>query len=144
MEKILGNWLNDVPEERKIYVDKFRFDNLSKGKAKADVVNFDINTKDGPALKKIYNLATGRSIKEKISYVFKYITPIGRGDIDDEEVVDRNGKFFLKRNDINIFNPYYYDPNNLGTVIDGKNIIFTNVFNFIARIKTYTDDLSKP
>jgi hypothetical protein len=45
----------------------------------------------------------------------------------------------IKREEIGIFNPDYKDPDDLGLVQDGKNLIFTDVYSFVDRISTFTE-----
>ena len=46
----------------------------------------------------------------------------------------------IKRKEVGQFNPLYKDPNNLGVVVDGKNLIYTNVHCFIDHINTFIED----
>lgn len=52
----------------------------------------------------------------------------------------RNDYIKIKREDISQFNPNFEDPNDLGCVADGKSIIFTDVYSFIERLATFTED----
>ncbi|EAQ86812.1 hypothetical protein CHGG_08065 [Chaetomium globosum CBS 148.51] len=49
----------------------------------------------------------------------------------------------IKREEIGIFNPDYPDPDDLGIVQDGKNLIFTDVYSFVDRIATFTESLGE-
>ena len=46
----------------------------------------------------------------------------------------------VKREEVSQFNPLYKDPNNLGVVVDRKNLIYTNVYYFIDYINTFIED----
>ena len=46
----------------------------------------------------------------------------------------------IKHEEVGQFNPLYKDPDNLGVVVDGKNLIYTNVYYFIDRINTFIED----
>ena len=46
----------------------------------------------------------------------------------------------IKRKEVGQFNPLYKDPNDLGVVVDRKNLIYTDVHCFIDRINTFIED----
>ncbi|KAI1733407.1 hypothetical protein F4680DRAFT_441847 [Xylaria scruposa] len=46
----------------------------------------------------------------------------------------------LKREDIGTFDPSYDDPDDLGVVTEGKNVIFTDVYCFCDRIQSFLED----
>ena len=46
----------------------------------------------------------------------------------------------IKREEVGQFNPLYEDPDDLGVVADGKNLIYTDVHCFIDRINTFMED----
>ncbi|KHE80797.1 hypothetical protein GE21DRAFT_1337079 [Neurospora crassa] len=136
LEKALNEWLEAVPTDRKIFLNESA--KPATGRAK---------TEPESMLRREFNPATGRTTKGETSYKFKRTAPPEGEDIvtEDEEIEERyKGYFKIKRNDIRVFNPHYNNPDDLGTVMDGKNIIFTDVFSFIDRIKTYTDDPTRP
>jgi hypothetical protein len=45
----------------------------------------------------------------------------------------------IKREDIGVFDTTYDDPDDIGLVINGKTVIFTDVYAFINRIKTFME-----
>ena len=46
----------------------------------------------------------------------------------------------IKREEVSQFNPLYKDPDNLGIVVDRKNLIYTNMYYFIDYINTFIED----
>ena len=48
----------------------------------------------------------------------------------------------IKREEVGQFNPLYKDPDDLGVVVDGKNLIYTNVYCFIDYINTFIEDIN--
>ena len=48
----------------------------------------------------------------------------------------------IKREEVGQFNPLYKDPDDLGVVADGKNLIYTNVYCFIDYINTFIEDIN--
>ena len=46
----------------------------------------------------------------------------------------------IKYEEVGQFNPLYEDLDNLGVVVDGKNLIYTNVYCFIDCINTFIED----
>ncbi|RWA03570.1 hypothetical protein EKO27_g11536 [Xylaria grammica] len=50
------------------------------------------------------------------------------------------GGFKLKREDIGSFDPEYSDPNDIGVVTEGRNLIFTDVFSFTDRIESFLEE----
>ena len=46
----------------------------------------------------------------------------------------------IKREEVGQFNPLYKDPDNLGVVVDRKNLIYTNIHCFINYINTFMED----
>ena len=46
----------------------------------------------------------------------------------------------IKRKEVGQFNPLYEDPDDLGVVVDRKNLIYTNIYCFIDYINTFIED----
>ena len=46
----------------------------------------------------------------------------------------------IKYEEVGQFNPLYKDPDNLGVIVDGKNLIYTNIYYFINCINTFIED----
>lgn len=50
------------------------------------------------------------------------------------------GTYKIKREDIGIFNPEWYDPDERGVVADGKNLIYTDVVSFTNRLRSLLEN----
>ena len=46
----------------------------------------------------------------------------------------------IKKDNIGTFNPYYLNPDIFSIILEGKNVIFTNMYIFINRIVLFIDD----
>jgi hypothetical protein len=50
------------------------------------------------------------------------------------------GAVKIKKEDIGVFDPYYEDPDDIGIVHDGKNLVFTDIICFKERINSFLDN----
>ena len=48
----------------------------------------------------------------------------------------------IKREEVGQFNPLYKDLDDLGVIVDRKNLIYTNVYYFIDYINTFIEDVN--
>lgn len=46
----------------------------------------------------------------------------------------------IKREDVGQFDPYYDDPDDVGIVCEGRNMIFTDIFCFGDRLWSFLED----
>lgn len=46
----------------------------------------------------------------------------------------------IKREDVGQFDPHYYDPDDVGIVCEGRNMIFTDIFCFGDRLRSFLED----
>jgi len=47
----------------------------------------------------------------------------------------------VKRKDIGTFDPYWPDPKDIDVIINDKNLIFTDINNFVRYIETFLKDI---
>ena len=52
----------------------------------------------------------------------------GTHDIQPSNTPTRNREIRIKREDIGLFDPHHEDPDDKGIIVDGKNLIFTDIF----------------
>ncbi|KAI1419301.1 hypothetical protein F5Y12DRAFT_778731 [Xylaria sp. FL1777] len=62
-----------------------------------------------------------------------------RGDTPHSQITV-GGTYKIKREDIGSFDPEYNDPNDVGVVTEGKNLVFTDVYSFSDRIESFLED----
>ena len=72
---------------------------------------------------------------EDSRHPFRQSTPFSNQASAFSSVVSK-----VKKDDIGVFDPYYPDPHDLGTVSSGKDTIFTDVFAFKERVRTFLKD----
>ncbi|KAI0533448.1 hypothetical protein GGR58DRAFT_521547 [Xylaria digitata] len=65
--------------------------------------------------------------------------PDGRGETPQFSFTV-GGIYKLKREDIGLFDPEYDDPNDVGVVTKGRNLIFTDVYSFSDRINSFFEN----
>ena len=46
----------------------------------------------------------------------------------------------IKREDVGQFDPHYNDPDDIGIVCDGRNMVFTDVFGLEDRLRLFLKD----
>ena len=46
----------------------------------------------------------------------------------------------IKREDVGQFDPHYNDPDDIGIVCDGRNMVFTDVFSLEDRLRLFLKD----
>ncbi len=53
---------------------------------------------------------------------------------------EKDAKYRIKRQDIGIFDPEFPNPQELGAVTDGSRLVYTDVFEFVERMRTILED----